>query len=205
MSIRYHILQVLQPAGCGIFRTPTWEARDIYSTCDCAFLHTSSLCHLLTSTWFPPARSVTIGNHGEIYCFLSLFVHPSQTDGPSRYFWQWTDFTSYLVFTTAFVLVSTMVTHLFGANALFVHLLGFAALFIEALLGLPQLIKNYQNGSTKGMSVMMVFLWTIGDVAKSVFFMLEHAPLQFPLCGWLQVTMDLVIFAQHFYYTYLKR
>ncbi|KAA0190386.1 PQ-loop repeat-containing protein 1 [Fasciolopsis buskii] len=126
-------------------------------------------------------------------------------NNPVRYFWQWTTFSSYLIFTIAFVVMSTAVTNLLSNSALFVHFLGFAALFVEALLGLPQLAKNYQNGSTKGMSIMMVFMWTVGDVAKSVFFMLEKAPLQFPLCGWLQVSLDLVIFAQHLYYTYVKR
>ncbi|OON17848.1 hypothetical protein X801_06309, partial [Opisthorchis viverrini] len=45
-------------------------------------------------------------------------------------------------------------------------------------------------------SLMMVALWTVGDVGKSVFFMLEGAPFVFPLCGWFQVTLDCFIFGQ---------
>ncbi|KAA3680005.1 uncharacterized protein DEA37_0006326, partial [Paragonimus westermani] len=54
-------------------------------------------------------------------------------------------------------------------------------------------------------SLTMVCMWTCGDVFKTAFFLLEHAPLQFPLCGALQICLDCLIFAQHFYYTNLNR
>ncbi|CAL8088088.1 unnamed protein product [Calicophoron daubneyi] len=124
--------------------------------------------------------------------------------GPVRFFWDWTDLSSYVAFTMLFFVVSLAVTNLFSWSQLFVQTLGFASLFTEAMLGLPQALRNYQNKSTEGMSLLMVLMWTVGDVSKSIFFILEGAPLQFPLCGWLQVGLDLVIFAQHFYYTRLR-
>lgn len=48
-------------------------------------------------------------------------------------------------------------------------------------------MRNYKNKSTHGMSFAMVIMWTIGDVYKTAYFMLRKAPLQFWLCGMLQV------------------
>ncbi|TPP41879.1 PQ-loop repeat-containing protein 1 [Fasciola gigantica] len=178
------------------FSTPLLVQSGIMVTAMLIMMHQAALIlHDEVHQRSPPLSGRSLG---------ALKADRTILNGPIQYFWRWTAFSSYLIFTTAFVVVSTMATSLFSANTVFVQLLGFAALFIEALLGLPQLIKNYQNGSTKGMNIMMVAMWIVGDVAKSVFFMLEQAPLQFPLCGWLQVSLDLVIFAQHFFYTYLK-
>ena len=47
---------------------------------------------------------------------------------------------------------------------------------------------------------MMVLMWTTGDVFKTVYFITEEAPLQFPICGALQVGLDLLILAQYILY-----
>ncbi|CAH8493117.1 unnamed protein product [Dicrocoelium dendriticum] len=131
---------------------------------------------------------------------LSPALRRTLWGSPIRHFWQWTDFPSYILFILLFTFVASTITYMFSANAMFVGLLGFASLLTEALLGLPQLIKNHRNKSTKGMSVMMVALWTFGDICKSIFFMVEKTPIQFPFCGWLQVALDCAILGQHFFY-----
>ncbi|CAG2174285.1 unnamed protein product [Oppiella nova] len=82
----------------------------------------------------------------------------------------------------------------------FVETVGFLSVFIEALLGAPQLIKNHKNKSTAGMSKLMVFLWTFGDVFKTTYFLVRRAPIQFWICGLLQVSIDLFIFGQILFY-----
>lgn len=42
----------------------------------------------------------------------------------------------------------------------------------------------------------MVLMWTSGDTFKTVYFLLNGAPLQFSVCGLLQVLVDLAILAQ---------
>lgn len=42
----------------------------------------------------------------------------------------------------------------------------------------------------------MVLMWTLGDVFKTVYFVLRKTPLQFMLCGALQVSIDLAILFQ---------
>lgn len=49
-------------------------------------------------------------------------------------------------------------------------------------------------------SISMVVLWTCGDVFKTTYFFLRAAPLQFWICGMLQVTIDLLILMQVYIY-----
>ena len=81
-------------------------------------------------------------------------------------------------------------------NVLFVETTGYASLLTEALLAVPQLLKNYVNKSTVGMSYLMVLLWAGGDLFKTVYFLVKQVPLQFVVCGVIQVTIDMLIMAQ---------
>ncbi|VDM44989.1 unnamed protein product [Toxocara canis] len=82
----------------------------------------------------------------------------------------------------------------------YIESLGMVSLLVEASLGMPQLIRNYKRRSTTGMSVRMVFLWLLGDCAKTVYFVARSSPAQFWICAILQITIDILILLQvHFY------
>jgi len=49
-------------------------------------------------------------------------------------------------------------------------------------------------------SVHMVMMWTSGDVFKSTYFVANRAPVQFWICGILQVCLDVAILIQVWYY-----
>lgn len=46
----------------------------------------------------------------------------------------------------------------------------------------------------------MVVLWTCGDIFKTLYFLLRDAPVQFWVCGSMQVAIDLLILLQVFLY-----
>lgn len=68
-----------------------------------------------------------------------------------RYFWKWTDFQSYVDCTMLMAITGSVITYMLIDVPIFVEILGFSALFTEALLGLPQLQRNYVSKSTEGM------------------------------------------------------
>lgn len=117
-----------------------------------------------------------------------------------KYFWKWTRFNDYIQCLAFFTLVMAYITWLLIEVQAFVETLGFAAVFIEAMLGTPQFLKNYQNKSTQGMSLQMVLMWTSGDLFKTGYFLLKDAPLQFIICGCLQVCVDIAILTQVWLY-----
>ncbi|CAH1397248.1 unnamed protein product [Nezara viridula] len=118
------------------------------------------------------------------------------TDFDWKYFWAWTDFQSYIDFLLVVSLVMSLLTFLLLDFIIYVEILGFLALFMEAMLAVPQLVKNFKSKSTEGMSILMVLMWTVGDVFKTTYFILREAPAQFWLCGSLQVLIDVTILGQ---------
>ncbi|CAM9793261.1 unnamed protein product [Lampetra planeri] len=122
-----------------------------------------------------------------------------------RYFWQWSRFLDYLQFVAAFSLLAAGATFALLDLAAYVEALGFLATFSEAMLGTPQLYRNYRNRSTEGMSVVMVLMWTSGDTFKTVYFLAREAPPQFWVCGLMQVFVDMAILGQVFHYGRLPR
>lgn len=53
----------------------------------------------------------------------------------------------------------------------------------------------------------MVFTWLVGDLYKTIYFIVRQAPFQFLICGCTQITFDILIFIQVILYkkdTYRK-
>ncbi|KAI5623880.1 PQ-loop repeat-containing protein 1 isoform X1, partial [Silurus asotus] len=117
-----------------------------------------------------------------------------------RYFWKWSAFEDYLLFCFGFTMLCAFFTLLFLDWVVFVESLGSLALLFEAMLGLPQLLQNYNNGSTRGMSIKMVLLWTAGDLFKTTYFVINESPAQFWVCGMTQILIDIAILVQVGYY-----
>ncbi|XP_039255959.1 solute carrier family 66 member 2-like [Styela clava] len=117
-----------------------------------------------------------------------------------RHFWKWNRFSDYLQAVLLFTAIGGYLTYLLIDSFIFVEGIGFLAVFTEAMLGSPQFYRNFQNKSTVGMSVQMVLMWTSGDVFKTGYFIANQAPVQFWICGLLQVGVDIAILTQVWYY-----
>ncbi|XP_041795157.1 solute carrier family 66 member 2 [Chelmon rostratus] len=118
-----------------------------------------------------------------------------------HYFWKWSAFEDYLLFCFGFTVLCALITLLLLDSAVFVEALGSLAVMFEAMLGLPQLLQNFYNSSTKGMSVKMVLLWTAGDVFKTTYFVMNESPAQFWVCGLVQIIIDVAILLQVLFYS----
>merc|ERR1719219_2018496 len=122
------------------------------------------------------------------------------TDLDPEFFWAWTDFPSYVEFIMLVAVVASILMFFLIDFSPFVETVGFLAVFTEACLGVPQFYRNFKNRSTYGMSLQMVIMWTCGDIFKTTYFVLRKTPPQFFICGSLQVTVDILILAQVWYY-----
>ncbi|KAG8248741.1 PQ-loop repeat-containing protein 1 [Homalodisca vitripennis] len=132
--------------------------------------------------------------------FYSQLLYCLSPDFEWRYFWQWTDFTSYIEFLLSLTLLCSLVTFVLQDSSVYIEALGFLALLTEAMLAIPQLLQNFRNKSTEGMSVLMVVMWMMGDCFKTTYFVLRDAPAQFWLCGCLQIAIDVFILGQVYWY-----
>lgn len=123
------------------------------------------------------------------------------TDFEVDFFWRWTKFTSYLQFLFILTVLLSIITWVFINNVVYIEFIGLLAVLCEALLGIPQFVRNFQLKSTEGMSVKMVLLWASGDIFKTVYFIIRNAPKQFWVCGILQITIDFAILCQVIIYS----
>lgn len=109
---------------------------------------------------FPPARILTLTSASlfdnrarlRLNSLLSVsFLLPLSADLDLHYFWKWSAFEDYLLFCFGFTVLCAVVTLLLLDSAVFVETLGSLAVVFEAMLGVPQLLQNFHNRSTKGM------------------------------------------------------
>ncbi|KAL9644372.1 hypothetical protein ABK040_005830 [Willaertia magna] len=121
-------------------------------------------------------------------------------------FWQWDDFTYYLwslLFFNLFILIITLFFYPIFPN-FYTELIGMTSLSVEAMLAVPQVIKNYRNGSTQGLSLILVLTFVFGDTIKTAYFMVRKLPFQFIFSGCFQIVVDFVLVSQMVYYDYWK-
>lgn len=79
-------------------------------------------------------------------------------------------------------------------------LVGYVALGFEALLVLPQILKNARRGSTQGLDRFLVATWICGDTIKMIYFLVLEQPLPFLLCGGFQLCLDVIVVYQLYLY-----
>ena len=77
-----------------------------------------------------------------------------------NYFWQWTDFQSYVEAVASFLAGGSLLMYFMLKVEPFVEMVGFAAVFTEALLGTPQFYRNFKNK-------VMSFIWGRGGIEKN--------------------------------------
>ncbi len=75
-------------------------------------------------------------------------------------------------------------------------LLGYAALLVEAGLLIPQVLLNYERGSTQGVTTTLLFTWIGGDVIKLAYFLVTEQPRPFVVCSIVQLCIDVVLICQ---------
>ena len=82
---------------------------------------------------------------------LATHVTELSPDFKLQHFWNWTGFSDYCQCILCISVIGFGVTYILRNFFIYVELLGFASVLTEAMLGVPQFWKNFQNKSTQGM------------------------------------------------------
>lgn len=114
--------------------------------------------------------------------------------------WRWDDYGTYIDAILIVWSLVTILTLILVKNKLYMELIGYASVITEASLGFPQFLSNLKNKSTAGLSIGLILVWFAGDAAKTVFYVVKNQPLQFIICGAVQLAIDVGILAQIFFY-----
>lgn len=147
-------------------------------------------CHLML-LWAVVERNRTIELRS-----TSVYVPPPWRFSCSpQHFWQWSSFFPFLATSCFFFICMAIPSFLLRENRVLVEMLGIASLALESTLGLPQIVKNYRQG-TAGLSLFLIAAWFLGDLFKTYYFTVLNAPLQFLVCGSIQICIDTIIIGQ---------
>ena len=116
-------------------------------------------------------------------------------------FWKWNTLLHYLVSIVLMFVFCLLECSLFGfSNKKHTEFIGFLSTSIEVVLGVPQLINNCQRKDVDTLSLIMLMTWIFGDLFKTVYYLVTKCPLQFTLCGYIQMFIDLILIGQIWYY-----
>ena len=119
-----------------------------------------------------------------------------------KLFWKWDNVSEYFIF----IFISTMMFYLFclGVNGLqnifFVELIGAISVFSESIIAIPQIKENNLKKNCDNISLFMISSWLIGDIFKSGYYIFSGSPIQFIICGFFQVSLDIILTSQVIYY-----
>jgi len=115
-------------------------------------------------------------------------------------FWRWNDFNLYIQAIVFVWGVLMFLTYALIKNPVYTEAIGTISLLIEACLGLPQLISNHRNKNANGLSIGLILNWFFGDSSKIYYYLKLNQPMQFVMCGTLQLVVDILILAQIYIY-----
>lgn len=84
----------------------------------------------------------------------------------------------------------------------YISFLGYVGLAVEAILPIPQILKNHRARSCKGFRLSVIINWLAGDAMKMSYFFLskEFVPWPFRLCGIFQACCDSYLGLQFWMY-----
>jgi hypothetical protein len=75
-------------------------------------------------------------------------------------------------------------------------LLGYLAMGVESTLIIPQLLLNHRRKSCEGLALSLVGNWILGDITKTIYFVVLSQPAPFLLCAFSQLALDGVLIHQ---------
>ena len=116
-------------------------------------------------------------------------------------FWGWDNVFSFLFYSVVLGILIGFVCFIFGIhNKIFMEILGYISTAIDVFLGLPQIFTNYKLQSGRSLSTIMIGSFLLGDTFRTYYYVTTKSPFQFILCGFLQVTINIILMLQIFYY-----
>nr|CAG8543428.1 6679_t:CDS:2 [Entrophospora candida]CAG8569561.1 10568_t:CDS:2 [Entrophospora candida] len=129
-----------------------------------------------------------------------VYQYPIPPTSNRRWFWNWYQYGSYIIFLLSLTGILGIFYFLFDKDGVFIEILGYLSLGIESTVPMPQALVNFKYKSVSGFSRWILVTWFIGDSFKTFYYIFTTAPIQFIICGIIQLSVDGVIVLQFVIY-----
>lgn len=115
--------------------------------------------------------------------------------------WKWNTLSHYILCIIGIFVLCGFEFLIFGIkNNKHTEFIGILSASIEVILGVPQIIKNFQIKDVEVISSVMLMTWIYGDCFKTIYYLVGNCPYQFIVCGFVQMIFDMVLIGQSWYY-----
>ena len=136
-------------------------------------------------------------------CFHITFLDWSKTL-KIKFIWRWDHIMEYYKFYFLIVLLLVIFSVVVGIqNKYYINIIGAISILLETACCVPQIIEIYKTKNQKNISKLMVLLWIGGNIIKIYYNIMNKSPIQLIIGSCIQVTLNVVLINQIFYY-YLK-
>lgn len=116
-------------------------------------------------------------------------------------FWDWNEFKNYGIAIASICAGTFTFSLAMIPFHWYFELLGLISISIEAILSLPQYLKNRREHSVEGLSVLVVCCWTCGDIFKLTYHITTRQPIHFCCCSFSQLVIDSSVLYQFLLYS----
>lgn len=154
----------------------------------------------------PPSGTRDGVQHRPFSAYTADSILEEITSGKRPFnFWRWNNAKPYFLF-LAYMSCTLLSIHVLlpfiSRTSFYISLLGYVGLAIEAILPIPQMLKNHNARSCKGFRLSVIINWLAGDTMKMSYFFLskESVPWPFKLCGIFQACCDTYLGLQFYMY-----
>ena len=111
------------------------------------------------------------------------------------------NFLNIILIFALFACVSVSISYYLRDENVYVQTVGSIALFIDVLITIPQIWHNFQAKNAEGIPLITISAWSLGDVVKTMCYLILNAPLQFICCAICQFISDIIVIIQIFIYS----
>ncbi|CAG8495290.1 3488_t:CDS:2 [Paraglomus occultum] len=133
------------------------------------------------------------------------YRYPISPSPNRRWFWNWYRYRSYIIFLSILTGTLGIFYVTLGGYHWAITTLGYMALGIESTVPMPQAWENFRRQSVEGFSPLILLMWFFGDTFKTFYFLYTASPLQFILCGIVQLSVDSLVVFQFILYDHRLR
>lgn len=116
-------------------------------------------------------------------------------------FWDWDEFKYYMIAIASIAAGLFTVSILMSPFYWYFEVVGIVSILMEAVLSLPQYLKNRRERSVEGLSILVVCGWVCGDAFKLAYYFITRQPILFCWCSFAQLTIDGAILYQFSVYS----
>ena len=119
----------------------------------------------------------------------------------SKLIWRWNKAIEYYKFYFLIIFILSLFSFIIDINNIYyINAVGVICIILEMICSLTLLYEIQKTKNQKNISVIMVFMWLIGNILKLYYNIVNNSPIQLIISSYIQVFFNCLLIYQIYYY-----